>query len=69
MVQDDIVGHVEALSDTQMVKQRRLPEHITHINYRYVCRERERKGRGGLGFRETYSVFNNSCIVAVVSVL
>lgn len=40
VVQDDIVGHVEALPDTQMVKQGGLPAHITHVNNCNVWRER-----------------------------
>lgn len=32
MVQDDVVGHVEALPHTQVVKQRWLPKHVAHVN-------------------------------------
>ena len=44
MVQDDIVGHVEALPHAQMVKQGGLPKHITHVDNRDVWNE----GRGDI---------------------
>lgn len=32
VVQDDIVGHVEAFPHAQVVKQRRLTKHIAHVH-------------------------------------
>jgi len=39
MVQDDVVGHVEALPYTQVVKQGRLPKHIAHVHNCDVWKE------------------------------
>lgn len=41
MVQDDVVGHVEALPHPQMVKQGGLPEHIAHVDDRDIWKEEE----------------------------
>lgn len=35
-VQDDVVGHAEALSDSQMVEERGLAESIRHLHNSYV---------------------------------
>lgn len=32
MVQDDVVGHVEALSNAEVIKQGGLPAHIAHVH-------------------------------------
>ncbi len=41
MVQDDVVGHVEALPHAQMVKQGGLPKHIAHVDDRDVWKEED----------------------------
>lgn len=35
-VQDDVVGHAEALSDSQVVEERGLAEGIRHLHHSYV---------------------------------
>lgn len=35
-VQDDVVGHAETLSDSQMVEERGLAESICHLHNSYV---------------------------------
>lgn len=35
-VQDDVVGHAEALSDAQVVEEGGLPEGIGHLHHSYV---------------------------------
>lgn len=35
-VQDDVVGHAEAFSHSQVVEERRLAEGICHLHHSYV---------------------------------
>lgn len=35
-VQDDVVGHAEALSDSQVVEERGLAEGVRHLHNGYV---------------------------------
>lgn len=37
VVQDDVVGHVEALPHAQVVEQGGLPKHVAHVHNRDVC--------------------------------
>ena len=38
-VQDDVVGHAEALPDSQVVEERELAEGIGHLHHGYICRQ------------------------------
>lgn len=35
-VQDDIIGHTETLSDTQVIKQRRLADRVIHLHHNNI---------------------------------
>lgn len=41
VVQDDVVGHVEALPHAQVVEQRRLAEDIAHVHHGDVCADKK----------------------------
>lgn len=42
-VQDDVVGHAEALADSQVVEERELAEGIGHLHHRDICRGRAQR--------------------------
>lgn len=41
-VQYDVIGHAEALSDTQVIEERGLAERIIHLYYGNIYSNRER---------------------------
>ena len=56
MVQDDIVGHVETLPDAQVVKQRWLPEHVTHIHHGNVWKEEDNNNNNNVSVRSRFDL-------------
>lgn len=36
-VQDDVVGHAEALPHSQVIEERRLSESVRHFHHSYIC--------------------------------
>lgn len=36
-VEDDVVGHAEALAHSQVVEKRRLAEGVAHLHHGHVC--------------------------------